>query len=181
MNTQEAERDPLLIGLAACTLLGRVAERKRLLVVVDDAHWIDSDSLRTLGFVARRLHGHQVVLLIAARDAARLTGLNRGHRTLELGPLDTAAANQLLDQQGCPPTGLTRLQVLDQSVGNPLALIEFAAAHAAGRAAPVRSGEPLPPTERLERSFAHRWQQLARRDPADTAARRRRHHRGHPP
>ncbi|MFJ4533455.1 AAA family ATPase [Streptomyces nigrescens] len=160
MNTQEAERDPLLIGLAACTLLGRVAERKRLLVVVDDAHWIDSDSLRTLGFVARRLHGHQVVLLIAARDAARLTGLNRGHRTLELGPLDTAAANQLLDQQGCPPTGLTRLQVLDQSVGNPLALIEFAAAHAAGRAAPVRSGEPLPPTERLERSFAHRWQQL---------------------
>ncbi|MGY5125316.1 carboxylesterase family protein [Streptomyces nigrescens] len=164
MNTQEAERDPLLIGLAAFTLLGRVAERKRLLVVVDDAHWIDADSLRTLGFVARRLHGHQVVLLIAARDTARLTGLGRGHRTLELGPLDTAAANQLLDQQRCPPTGLTRLHVLDQSVGNPLALIEFAAAHAAGRAAPTRSGEPLPPTERLERSFAHRWRQL----PAET-------------
>ncbi|MGW8974249.1 ATP-binding protein [Streptomyces platensis] len=78
MNIQEAERDPLLIGLAAGTLLGRVAARRRLLVVVDDAQWADADSLRTLGFVARRLHGPQVALLIAARDTTRLTGLSRG-------------------------------------------------------------------------------------------------------
>ncbi|WP_235466649.1 AAA family ATPase [Streptomyces platensis] len=160
MNTQEAERDPLLIGLAAGALLSRVAARRRLLVVVDDAQWIDADSLRTLGFVARRLHGPQVALLVAARDTTRLTGLGRGRPTLELGPLDPAAARQLLDQQRCPPTGPTRRQVLDQSAGNPLALIEFAAAHAAGRATPTHGGEPLPPTEQLERSFAHRWRQL---------------------
>jgi len=108
MNTREEEHDPLLIGLAAGALLSRVALRRRLLVVVDDAQWIDEDSLRTLGFVARRLHGPQVALLIAARDTTRLTGLSRGRHTLELGPLDLAAVRQLLDQQRCPPTGPRR-------------------------------------------------------------------------
>ncbi|MFE1176711.1 AAA family ATPase [Streptomyces sp. NPDC058773] len=160
MATADTERDPLLIGLAAGTLLGRVAARRRLLVVVDDAQWMDADSLRTLGFVARRLSGPQVVLLVAARDTTRLNGLARGRRTLELGPLAPVAAGRLLDRQHRPPTGPARRQILDQSAGNPLALIEFAAAHTAGRAAPPLSGEPLPPTERLARSFADRWRQL---------------------
>jgi DNA-binding CsgD family transcriptional regulator len=48
-------------------LVSNVAERGPLLLVVDDAHWGDSPSLRWLHYLARRLEGLPVALVVAAR------------------------------------------------------------------------------------------------------------------
>jgi DNA-binding CsgD family transcriptional regulator len=48
-------------------LVSNLAERDRLMLVVDDAHWADHPSLRFLAYLARRLSGLPVLLLVAVR------------------------------------------------------------------------------------------------------------------
>ncbi|HEY2128035.1 MAG TPA: ATP-binding protein [Streptosporangiaceae bacterium] len=49
-----AAPDPLLIGVAVLTLLSDVSERSPVLVVADDAQWLDRSSLDALAFAASR-------------------------------------------------------------------------------------------------------------------------------
>jgi predicted ATPase len=42
--------DPLLTGVAVLTLLSDLSERSPVLVVADDAHWLDRNTLDTLAF-----------------------------------------------------------------------------------------------------------------------------------
>lgn len=58
---------PLLNGLY--WLVAGLAERDPLLLAVDDAHWGDGGSLRFLDFLARRLDGVPILLVVAARPA----------------------------------------------------------------------------------------------------------------
>jgi predicted ATPase len=48
-------------------LVANLAERQPLLLVVDDAHWLDTASARFLVYVARRIDSVSVLLLAAAR------------------------------------------------------------------------------------------------------------------
>ena len=48
-------------------LVSNLAEHDRLMLVVDDVHWADRPSLRFLAYLARRLSGLPVLLLVAAR------------------------------------------------------------------------------------------------------------------
>ncbi|MFF8596703.1 AAA family ATPase [Streptomyces sp. NPDC015220] len=146
--------DAMVVGLAVLTLLSDVAETAPLLVVVDDAQWIDRGSLDVLSFVARRMDSEPVTLLVGVRTAAALPGFDKGYDRLDLGPLDSEAANRLLDRQPTPPTGRTRVRILEEAAGNPLALVELA--HATAVRPPEGSGVqgPLPVTDRLERIFA---------------------------
>ncbi len=146
--------DAMLVGLAVLTLLSDLAETAPLLVVVDDAQWIDRGSLDVLSFVARRMDSEPVTLLIGVRTADVLPGFDKGYERLELGPLDAEAANRLLDRQPTPPTGRTRVRILEEAAGNPLALVELA--HATAIRQPEGSGVegPLPVTDRLKRIFA---------------------------
>jgi hypothetical protein len=47
--------DPLLLRIACLTLLSEVSEHAPLLIVVDDAHLGDTNSIDVLAFLARRL------------------------------------------------------------------------------------------------------------------------------
>jgi DNA-binding CsgD family transcriptional regulator len=142
--------DPLLTRVAVLTLLSDFAERAPLLVVVDDAHWIDRSSLDVLAFVGSRLDAERVVLLVGARGQAPPSGFDRGFPELRLGPLSGADAGRLLDEQPQPPRGRARAQVLAQAAGNPMALIELARVSADDPAASRRwAAEPLPPGDRL--------------------------------
>ena len=97
-----------------------------MLVVVDDAHWLDRSSLDILAFAGSRLETERVVLLLGGprgRPARRLRpGIHRSCRWA----LSAADAGLLLDRQPQPPRGQARAQVLAQAAGNPMALIELA-------------------------------------------------------
>src|SRR6202030_4479660 len=106
--------DPLLTGVALLTLLSDLSERAPVLVVADDAHWLDRSSLDVLAFASSRLHAERVVLLLGARGAAPPSGFDRGFPELHLEPLSAADAGYLLDMQPRQPRGQARLQVLTQ-------------------------------------------------------------------
>ncbi|WP_406490340.1 helix-turn-helix transcriptional regulator [Streptomyces phaeochromogenes] len=149
--------DLMLIGVAVLSLLSALGGQRPVLVVLDDAQWFDRASLDALSFVARRLEGEPVTMLIAVRGGDHLPGFDRHVPTLTLGPLDSAEANRLLDLQPKSPAGRTRKHILDQAGGNPLALVELtraATAHDAATGMP--SAGPLPLTDHLERIFAAR-------------------------
>jgi hypothetical protein len=134
--------DPLLTGVAVLTLLSQVAERAPLVVVLDDAQWIDSASADVLAFAARRLDDDPITLLAAVRDDdpvapplgvrdggpgfGRGRDFGQGAPTLVLPPLDHTASRRLLGLRVPGLTGRIRERVLDQAAGNPLALLELA-------------------------------------------------------
>jgi DNA-binding CsgD family transcriptional regulator len=161
LSAGPAAPDPLLTGAAVLTLLSDLSERSPVLVVADDAHWLDRSSLDALSFAGSRLDAERVVLLVGARGQAPPRGFDRGFPELHLGPLSAADAELLLDGQPRPPRGRARTQVLAQAAGNPMALIELAKVIADDPAATRRwAAEPLPLTDRLSAVISSRFASL---------------------
>jgi len=153
--------DRLLTGVAVLTLLSDLSERSPVVVVADDAQWLDRSSLDALAFAGSRLDAERVVLLVGARGQAPPPGFDRGFPELHLEPLSAADAGLLLDRQPRPPRGRARAQVLAQAAGNPMALIELAKVIADDPAASRRwAAEPLPLTDRLAAVLASRFAAL---------------------
>jgi DNA-binding CsgD family transcriptional regulator len=153
--------DPLLTGVAVLTLLSDLSERSPVIVVADDAQWLDRSTLDVLAFVSSRLDAERVVLLLGARGQVPPSGFARGFPELRLEPLSAADADRLLDGQPRPPRGRARAQVLAQARGNPMALIELAKVIAADPAASRRwVAEPLPLTDRLRAVITSRFAAL---------------------
>ncbi|WP_326792816.1 AAA family ATPase [Streptomyces sp. NBC_00841] len=155
-DTDESQApDPLLIMVGVLTLLSDAATERPLLIAVDDAQWLDVGSLDVLVFIARRLEGERIGLLLAARDEAVPARFDRDFPHLAAGPLDRAAAGLLLDAQPHPPRDRVRSRILRQAAGNPLALIELTRAFARALGSRgVGSIDSLPLTARLEHLFA---------------------------
>ena len=168
LSADPGPADPLLTGAAVLTLLSELSERVPVLVVADDAHWLDRSTLDTLAFAGSRLDAEQVVLLVGARGQAPPPGFDRGFPELHLEPLATADAGLLLDGQPRPPHGRARAQVLAQAAGNPMALIELATMIADDPAASRHwAAEPLPLTDRLTALLTSRYAALP--EPAQAA------------
>jgi DNA-binding CsgD family transcriptional regulator len=148
--------DLFLIGLAALGLIADRAATTPLLLVVDDAHWLDRPSSEVLQFVARRIDADPAVMLFAVREGLPSDFGDSDLAEMPLAGLGQAASDALLDLVAAGlPTGLRR-RILDDAAGNPLALIELPAAAAAlGTPSGAPSG-PLPLTARLEQTFASR-------------------------
>jgi DNA-binding CsgD family transcriptional regulator len=118
--------DPFLVGLAALTLLSQVAAVRPVLCVVDDAQWIDAESLAVLAFVGRRLLADGVVLLFGVRGEATALPLD-GLVVHRVEALDEASAVELLRHR---TDGFVDVRVAQrlagETLGNPLALVELA-------------------------------------------------------
>jgi DNA-binding CsgD family transcriptional regulator len=161
LSADPVAADPLLTGVAVLTLLSDLSEQSPVLVVADDAHWLDRSSLEALAFAGSRLDAERVVLLVGARGQAPPSGFDRGFPELHLEPLSAADAGRLLDGQPRPPRGRARAQVLAQAAGNPMALIELAKVIAEDPAASRRwVAEPLPLTDRLTAVLTSRFAAL---------------------
>src|SRR5918997_2215197 len=65
----EAEvTDRFLVALALLELLSDVAEQAPLLVVAEDAQWLDRSTVGVLAFVARRVEHEPIIVLAASRE-----------------------------------------------------------------------------------------------------------------
>jgi DNA-binding CsgD family transcriptional regulator len=161
----EAVPDLYLVGLAALTLLSDAAVRTPLMVVVEDAHWMDRASLDVLGFVARRIESDPLVMVaVTRRTDERLAGA--GLTELHLNPLTDEVSGELLDVVAPGLGPQVRRRLLEEAAGNPLALTELPVALQSVGGAYALTPGPLPLTERLERTFTARVSRL----PADTRA-----------
>ena len=157
--------DRFLVGLATLPLLAEVAEAQPLVCLVDDAQWLDQASAQVLGFVGRRLLAERVALVYAAR-----TGIGddvlAGLPELSIGGLgDRDARALLLDNVYGPLDAAVCDQIVSESHGNPLALLELprtwnAAALAGGFGLPGNQ----PVVSKIEQSYVRRLRQL----PANT-------------
>jgi len=125
LGLREGAPDPFLAGAGALTLLAHAADRRSLLVAVDDAHWIDRASLDTLLFVARRLAAEAIAVLLVVRSVEN--ALERGGlETLVVNPLPEDAALALLSERwGADLETAVARQLISAIGGNPLALVEM--------------------------------------------------------
>ena len=92
--------DVFLTGLAT---LGIVTDREAqtpLLLVVEDAHWLDQASAEVLAFIARRLEVEPVILLFAIRDGLPSDLGEAGLPDLVLTGLDDEESRTLLELHG---------------------------------------------------------------------------------
>src|ERR1700733_5784957 len=96
---QATVADRFLVGLAVLSLIAELAEARPVLLLVDDAQWLDRASADALVFAARRLHAERAAVLAAARDDSPGAGLP-GLPELQVGRLDRAAAERLLSGGG---------------------------------------------------------------------------------
>lgn len=145
------------IAMAVLDLLGEVATDAPLLVLAEDAQWLDRPTTEVLAFVARRLQSDPVVLLAAVREGYPSLLVDAGLPQHRLGGLAPAAAIRLLDASAPQLSPVIRDRLLSEAAGNPLALMELPVT-AAGRE-PVAPGS-LPLTQRLEQAFAARVSDL---------------------
>ncbi len=155
--------DLFFVGLAVLTLLSDVAERRPLICLVDDELWLDRSSAQVLAFVARRLEAESVGLLFASRAHSEdLAGLPE----LVVEGLADDDARALLDSVLTGPLDTrVREQILSETRGNPLALLELLKGLTP---AEVAGGYGLPGgvslSRTIEESFSRRLEAL----PADT-------------
>ncbi|MBE2320549.1 AAA family ATPase [Solirubrobacter sp. CPCC 204708] len=149
----DAPKDPFRTGMAVLNLLGDAAERAPVVVVVEDAHWLDEATTEVLAFVARRIEDDPIAMLITSRE-----NVPRPFRALPsraVAPLVPAAAEALLHELDTELAPATRTRILEQAQGNPLGLVELLASAARAQAEPELPAW-LPLSTRLERTFSAR-------------------------
>jgi DNA-binding CsgD family transcriptional regulator len=154
-----AESDRFAIGAATLTLLAADARETPLLLVIDDAQWLDDASAASLSFALRRLDADDVAVLVGVRSGSRSGFDATGFAVLELPRLARADAVALAGAHR--PVSLEQAERIAQaSDGNPLAVLELVASDAS-----VIDGlVPIPMY--IERTFAGRVEAL----PAATRA-----------
>src|SRR3954469_17016876 len=113
--------DRFTVPAALLSLLARAAEERPVLVVVDDAQWLDDASLDAFLFAGRRLGQEGVAIIAAAREDGRRVAVPWLER-MAVEPLPEEDARALLDDQ-IAPGGAARLG--ETAAGNPLALLEI--------------------------------------------------------
>ncbi|MFE4631984.1 AAA family ATPase [Streptomyces sp. NPDC056773] len=157
--------DRFLVGAATLGLLDELAEERPVVVLVDDAHWLDLETVDALLFAARRLGMGRVAMVFAAHeDAAAFDGAP-GLPTLHLGPLTDEEGAALLAGRAPDLHAAVRSRILGLAQGNPLALVELVGALTAAQrdgSEPLDAREiaVLPASWRVRRIFDERIRAL---------------------
>src|SRR5262245_53924333 len=156
----EAAKDPFLIALATLTLLADAAADQAILVVVDDAQWLDRPSADALAFVARRLGSDPLAMVVGLRDDEPSPLEAAGIEEMALGPLGDREARDVVARVAPDLPGPIRDRIVREAAGNPLALAELSARIGDEGASGDGMPDVLPLSARLERTFAARADEL---------------------
>ena len=118
--------DRFLVGLGMHSMLGAIARSGPILIMVDDLQWLDQESIDVLAFVARRVDGGGVGMIMAQRSDAAISALDQ-LPSLHMAGLPRGDALTLLRRVVTRPL---EARISDQIVtatdGNPLAIIDLA-------------------------------------------------------
>ncbi len=134
------EADQRRLFEAIAHLLGHLAAREPVLLVLEDLHWADEMSCRLLAYVGRRLEGRRVLAVVTAREE-ELAPATTLHQVLQemrheerlvelsLGPLsrpDTDTLVRVLTRAGGGEAATSRREehVWRISEGNPFTVVE---------------------------------------------------------
>jgi predicted ATPase/DNA-binding SARP family transcriptional activator len=129
------EQEQLRLWEAIRDLLISASENAPLLIVLDDIQWTDGSSGELLGYLARHLYGHPIVLLATCRDTelptqpphplrTLIAHMQREHsvRTLPINPLSGEEIRRLVSH--LPESMVQYIQ--EQAAGNPFFAEELA-------------------------------------------------------
>jgi DNA-binding CsgD family transcriptional regulator len=158
----EAGGDRFLVGVALISLLADLAEECPVLVLVDDAQWLDQPSADAILFAARRLEVESVAVLIAGQDGLGADLRGRGLVELGLRGLDPSTAADLLDSRVPALVPKVRDRLVEWTGGNPLAMIELGSSLSDDqRKGLVDLPDALPVGAGIHQAFASRVKRLS--------------------
>lgn len=116
---------PLPLALALLDLLSLAAQHAPLLVVVDDAHWLDDISAKTITLAGQRLQDPRVRILAVCRSEVHSVIGDGPWPWQGLSPFDADTAAAYLGAATEHLPAHLRAAVLAAAEGNPLALNEL--------------------------------------------------------
>jgi DNA-binding CsgD family transcriptional regulator len=155
--------DARTIGTALRSAVVALACDVPVVIAIDDLQWLDAATTEAVAFVARRLEGHPVGVIVTARTPPAATdrlGLGRAvgeerFGRVRLGPLNATALQTIIERRlGFSYRAAVLRRVTQVSDGNPLFALEIA--RALGAEPALSPGEPLPVPDELHELVADR-------------------------
>ena len=149
--------DPHAVGVAVLNGLRALAEKRPLVVAVDDVQWLDAASSSALAYAARRLRAEPVGILLSCRAPLESDLLSELRRSLprgriretDVGPLDRGALQRVVQEHlGIVLPRPLLAEVHQASGGNPFYALEIVRTLQRGGVS-VEAGQPLPVPESL--------------------------------
>lgn len=154
--------DRFLVGMGMLGLFAAAGSQRPVVCVIDDTHWLDSESRDVVAFVARRLQAESTALLLSTRDTEESRTHLAGIPALELGGLDPQSAIRLLTsaaRDSVDPYAAAR--IAEVTGGHPLALLDLTRDLSARQLTQLSlSPAPAPIGNQLEAHYLQRTQQL---------------------
>jgi len=149
-DTHASEDDAFALVHGLYWLTVNVSESRPLLLVIDDLQWADNASLRWLGYLTRRIQGHPIGVLAAARPSAEedplLSELLTDRATTVVRPntlSTTAVAALARSVVGAHAEEAFSLACHDATGGNPLLVHELLRTLAADAVPPTAASVPV--------------------------------------
>jgi DNA-binding CsgD family transcriptional regulator len=147
----------LMLASAALSLVGTLASSGPVVMIVDDAQWLDPGTAAVLGMMARRLTGSHIALLAAMRSDSGSVLATIGLPEYELRALGENEASGLIGTHFPMLPARVHQRLLAEAQGNPLALLELPAALSPSERSGLRAlPDVLPLGQRLESLFSSR-------------------------
>jgi DNA-binding CsgD family transcriptional regulator len=146
--------DTYAVCAGALSLLTMAAVEDSLVILVDDMQWIDPCSRRALLFVARRILGEQIVVLLALQGHKGDPNGAADLPSVEIPGLSVADCAELLRRHGIYVSTQIAREFARWSGGNPLALLEAALSL---RPAQLSGEEPMPELPSVGQGLEQAW------------------------
>ena len=130
----DADLDVWSLGARVADAVRSVSAQQPVLVLLDDLHAADDDTVRMTAYVASVLQDAPVALVVASRPDERLAALNSLSTTLFLEPLSDEDSDRVIDLHASTEVSEeVRGEILRVAEGSPLVLRELSRAAGTGR------------------------------------------------
>ena len=117
--------DAFAVHTGTLSLLATSAGNTPLLLLIDDIHWLDTESVNALLFAQRRLRHDRVLFMMTARLEASAPEEWAGLPTIEVTGLDVESATALTVDRGIRVNQEVLSWLVQATGGNPLAILDL--------------------------------------------------------